>query len=112
MPLMTGIFAFMNSSLLLLYFVSRKKVKREWPNVRSVCLAMWISLLAMSLASTGVIFLMISQPWNTAGGSILIGFMVTFFEELNASLLLFALVPIIGLLGWFVGRLIGWARLS
>jgi hypothetical protein len=105
--------ALINWPFLLLYFVCRRQVKKEWPNVRSVRLATWISLVAMCLASLGMLFLTVTEMGGLrAGESVIIRLFVEFAEELVPHLLLFTSVPILGLLGWFAGRFIAWVTKS
>jgi hypothetical protein len=111
LAIMTVFLALINWPFLVLYFVCRRQAKKELPNVRSVQLAMWISLAAMCFASIGILFLTATEMGD-APKSILISLFVEFAEELVPHLLLFTSVPILGLLGWFAGRFIAWVTNS
>ena len=94
-----ALFALVNWPFLALYFVCRRKVKEEWRSVRSVRLAMWISLVAMLLwnvlvLTTGILGEELIYPWS-------------WIEAGNFFLLLVPL-PILGLIGWVTGRLVAW----
>jgi hypothetical protein len=111
--IMTAFFALINWPFLALYFVCARQVKKDWPNVRSVRLAMWISLAAMCFASIGSLFLTATEMEGLrTTGSIVILLFVEFAEELVPHLLLFTSVPILGLIGWFAGRFIAWVTRS
>lgn len=103
--------ALLNWPFLLLYFVCRREVKKEWPKVRSVQLAMWTSLVAMCFASVGMLFLTATEMGGTID-SVVIRLFVEFSEELVPHVLLFTSVPILGLVGWFAGRFIAWLTKS
>ena len=105
--------ALINWPFFLLYLVCRRQAKREWPNVRSVRLAMWTSLVAMCFASAGMLFLTVTEMGRLrATESVVIRLFVEFAEELVPHLLLFTSVPILGLIGWFAGRFIAWVTKS
>lgn len=114
LAIMTVFLAIINWPFLVLYFVCRRKVKKEWPNIRSVRFAMWISLAAMCFASAGMLFLTATEMGALrATESVVIRLFVEFAEELVPHLLLFfTSVPILGLIGWFAGRFIAWITKS
>lgn len=86
-----ALLALENWPFLALYSVCRQRVREEWPSVRSVRLAMWISLVAMLLANV---------PFLTAGPN----------EPIMLIILagMWWAVPILGLIGWAAGRFIAW----
>jgi hypothetical protein len=75
-------FSIANWPFLVLFRISKWKAKREWPSIRSVRLAMWCSLIAMSQE-------MLSQVYKGTEYAL-------FFLQLVQSPL--------GLIGWFLGR--------
>ncbi|WP_439409776.1 hypothetical protein ACNJX9_17880 [Bradyrhizobium sp. DASA03076] len=93
--------AIANVSFILLSKISAWQARKEWPHLVSVKTAMWFSLIAMCIPNT-VLFIgtpqeMILKAPNAGQGSGL------------AIVGLFLTVPIFGLVGWFVGRLLAWA---
>ena len=105
--------ALINWPFLALYFVCVRQAKKEWPNVRSVCFAMWTSLVAMCFASIGSLFLTATEMRGLrTTDSIVLTLFVEFAEELVPHLLLFTSVAILGLIGWFGGRFIAWVTKS
>jgi len=93
-----------NWPFVALWIICRWKAKKEWPSIGSVRLAMWISLAAMAVPNIPILifapFAMLAS--DAAGGAQTLAFYL-------AAFVIFP-VPILGLIGWFSGRLIARVR--
>jgi len=91
-----AVIALDNWPFLALYFVCRQRVREEWPSVRSIRLAMWISLVAMLLPNI---------PFFLPEGEGLYDdpFILAVFYGIW-----WAVIAIFGLIGWVTGRFAAW----
>ena len=92
------LFAIITWPFLALFFICKLRAKRESADIRSLRFAMWGSLVAMSLPN--LLFLFISSEEMIADfpGS---------GEGLGLAIGIFGfVVPVLGVIGWFVGRII------
>lgn len=87
------IVAVANWGLLALFIVMFGKAKKEWPLVGSVQTAMWCSLLLMLIPCVVVIGYPFAEPSGGMGQGLAAALIVTPILQ-----------PILGVIGWFVGR--------
>jgi hypothetical protein len=99
MPLLISI---PNGPFVFVYLVVRRCLRAAWPPVSEVRLAMWAATVAMALPNLVIMFgtpeEMISTASDAGQGT---GMFIAI--ELVA-------VPILGLVGWWIGRFIGFMR--
>lgn len=93
--------AMANWPFVVLYVICRSKIKRELPSANAVRVAMWFSLVAMFVPN---VLLFFSAPvdiiWKAPDAGEATGYLI--------GILTFGPVPILGVIGWFVGRFVAW----
>jgi hypothetical protein len=95
-----GFAAFSNWPFIVLYNVCKARAKEEWPDVRSVQLAMWCSLTLMFFLN----FIFFYYAVDMLAGS-------PFGKGEDPIGVFVAWIPfaILGVVGWFAGRFFAWA---